>query len=100
MVKHALEVVEFKLNDGVTTEAFLKELNKTKPFVSSLDGFIERHTAQNHDGLWVDVVKWRDVKSAKEAAKQFASAEEIKGFIMMLNHATIKMQHFEVQDSM
>ena len=98
MTKHVLEVVEFKLNDGVTTEAFLAEIQKINSFMLSFDGFIERHTAQNDDGLWIDVVKWRDMQAAQDAIKQFETAEEAKAFSMMVNFETAKMQHFEVTD--
>jgi len=100
MTKHTLEMVEFRLNSNVTREAFLAEIGKSETFVSSLDGFIERHTAQNEDGLWIDVVKWRNMQSAKAAASQFENAEEVKNLISMINLETTKMQHFEVESTM
>ena len=100
MTKHSLETVEFRLNDNVTAEAFLTEIRKNEDFVSSLDGFIERHIAQNEDGLWLDVVKWRDMQSAKAAASQFENAEEVRGLMSMINLETAKMLHFEVKSAM
>ena len=97
MTKHTLEVVEFRLNNGVPEDAFLSEINKTNVFLSSLNGFIKRHTARNESGLWIDIVEWQDMKSAKIAAERFMAAEEAKGFVEMLDHKTIRMQHFEVK---
>jgi hypothetical protein len=100
MTKQALEVVEFKINDDVSTESFLAAIDKTKAFISSLDGFIDRSTAKREDGLWIDVVKWRDMRAAKAAAEQFGSSEDVKDFIMMIDHNSIKMQHFEIEATM
>ena len=97
MTKQALEIVEFQLNEGVSIEAFLSEIEDIKPFITSLDGYIEQHTARNEKGLWVDVVRWRDLDSALAAAKAFETSEEVKAFAQMINYSTIKMQHYEVE---
>ena len=100
MSKHTLEIVEFKLNDGVTVEDFLQEVEKSNSFVSSLKGFIKRHIAQDEHGLWVDVVEWQGRPSAMDAAKHFEQASEVKNFMMKINHATIRMRYFEIEDTM
>ena len=100
MIKHVLEVVEFRLNSGTDANVFLNAAEATKSFVSSLDGFIERHTAQNEDGLWIDVVKWRDMQCAQHASAQFEAAEEVTDFMMMIEPESVKMQHFEIEATM
>lgn len=97
MTKHTLEVVEFRLNSSVSEDAFLSEVHKTNAFVSSLKGFIKRHTAKNETGLWIDIVEWQDMESAQAAAEMFMTSEAVKNFIGMLDQKTIRMQHFEVQ---
>ncbi len=97
MTKHTLEVVEFKLSNSVSEDAFLSEVHKTNTFVSSLKGFIKRQTAKNETGLWIDIVEWKDMESAQAAAETFVTSEAVKNFIGMLDQKTIRMQHFEVQ---
>jgi hypothetical protein len=97
MTKHILEVVEFKLNNSVSEDTFLSEVHKTNAFVSSLKGFMKRHTAKNETGLWIDIVEWQDMESAQAAAETFVTSEPAKDFIGMLDQKTISMQHFEVQ---
>lgn len=100
MTKHVLEVVEFKLNKDVAKTDFLDAVDSSQAFVSSLDGFIDRHTAQTSDGLWVDVVKWQDMDAAQTAAKAFQTAEEIVPFVSLIDHGSIKMQHFAIENVM
>ena len=100
MTKHALEVVEFKINEGISDAVFLDAIQNTETFISSLEGFIERHTAKNNEGMWIDVVKWRDMDAAKEAAKKFEASEEVREFISMINHSSMKMEHFEIKNLM
>ncbi len=97
MAKHVLEVVEFRLNNSVSEDAFLSEVHKTNAFISSLKGFIKRCTAKNENGLWIDIVEWQDMETAQAAAETFVTSEPAKDFIGMLDQKTIRMQHFEVQ---
>lgn len=97
MTKHTLEVVEFRLNNNVQEDAFITQISKTDAFLSSLNGFIKRNTAKNEDGLWIDIVEWQDMKSAKNAAEKFMTVAETKEFGAMIDHKTIRMEHFEVK---
>ncbi len=92
-----IEVVEFKLNDGVDAETFIKAANDTVEFVESLDGFIKRSLSQGEDGIWMDIVEWRDMASAKSAAEKFPQAEEAKALCSMIKMQTAKMQHLKIR---
>lgn len=100
MTKNVLEVVEFALNEGVTTQGFLAEVEKTNAFLSTLPGFINRRLGQNDQGLWIDVVEWDTMKAAKDAAELFMTADVVQGFASMINHETIRMGHFDVKTVM
>lgn len=100
MTQHVLEVVEFKLKDGVKMTVFLSEFQKTNVFLSSLPGFIKRHLGQNEQGLWIDVVEWNTMKAAKDALALSMTADAVQGFISMINHETIHMRHFDVKAAM
>ncbi|MFN5608972.1 MAG: hypothetical protein ACK5O9_03000 [Holosporales bacterium] len=100
MTQHVLEVVEFKLNNGVTTTAFLSEFQKTNVFLSSLPGFIKRHLGQNEQGLWIDIVEWTTMKAAKDAGALSMTADAVQGFFSMINHETMHMRHFDVKAAM
>ena len=100
MTKQALEIVEFELNEGVSTEAFLSEIEVINSFVTSLDGYIARHTARNEKGVWVDVVIWRDLPAALAATKAFETSEDVIPFAQMINHSTIRMKHYEVEKTL
>lgn len=100
MTKQALEIVEFKLNKGISEEDFLAAVKGSGSFISGLDGFIERQTAKKSDDCWIDVVCWRDMASAQSAATQFEKAPEVAAFMMMIDFETVKMQHLEVASSL
>lgn len=100
MTKHVIESVEFQLNESVKSNEFIAAVDKTKPFVTKLNGFVRRYTCQKEDGLWLDVVEWCDMAAAKAAAEKFMQAEAIKEFISLIDPESIRMQHFEIEYQM
>jgi hypothetical protein len=53
MTKHTIETVTFKLNKGVTREAFIEAAQAISVFASKRDGFVSRRLSCNDDGLWI-----------------------------------------------
>jgi hypothetical protein len=95
MSEKILEIVEFRLNPNVTTDAFLKASEATVPFLKSQPGYIARHLSCNTEGLWYDIVEWTDIASAKAAAEAFMKAPVMADFGGSIDFSTTKMGHFK-----
>ncbi len=97
MCKTVIEAVEFKLKPDVEVANFIEAAKQSASFIQSLDGFIKRTLSSNEDGLWMDIVEWKDMASAKSAADTFMQAHEVMAFCAMIDMDTTKMQHLHTQ---
>ena len=100
MTKQVLEIVEFKLKDGVSVDQFIEATQATAKFVTELEGFISRKTCRNDADLWMDVVQWKDIATANAAAVKFSQAEEVGPMMSMINGETVRMLHLPVENEM
>ncbi|WP_310619491.1 hypothetical protein [Flexibacterium corallicola] len=97
MTNKVLEVVEFKLNSGANPEEFLQQALAAEEFIKSLDGCEGRYLTAGEDGLWADIVQWRDMDAASHASKVFPKAEQVQGMMKMIDGQTVRLQHLTVQ---
>lgn len=90
-----IEIVHFKLADGVTAADF-DPVNQAvaRQHVSQQLGFISRETAMGEDGKWLVVVHWRSVADADASMASFMSAPAAQDFMTKLDASTMTMQRF------
>ena len=94
---HVVEIVTFKLREGVSTDAFrVANRNVENGHVSKQPGFISRKTARNEEG-WLVIVEWKDIESAEASMKSFADAPATKGFIEVIDPKSMHMQRFTIE---
>ncbi len=91
-----LEVVEFYQTKQSSKEGFLAAAQKALSFAKSLEGFISTELAQDGDGKYINVVKWRDMECAKSAAQNFMTYAEVQDFISVIDPEGMKMHHYEI----
>jgi hypothetical protein len=98
MTKHTIETVTFKLNKGVTREAFIEAAQAISVFASKRDGFVSRRLSCNDDGLWIEHIEWKALKAAKSAAAEIgndptleACMKAIDGPSVVLHHSTLEI---------
>ncbi len=71
-----LELVVFKLNEGVTAEHLLATVDPVSEWIAEQPGFVSRQLAHDAEGeRWVDVVWWETLDDAKAAAERAMSSE-------------------------
>lgn len=98
-MKSILEIVNFKVKDGVSTEAFLKaSADMEKSFVSKQVGFIKRTLGKGEDSKWVDVVYWETMENATKVAEATMESPVCAPMFGMIDEVSIKMSHFEIQN--
>lgn len=91
-----LEVVEFYQTKQSRKEGFLAAAQKALNFAKGLEGFISTQLAQDADGKYINVVKWRDMECAKAAAQNFMTYAEVQDFISVIDPEGMKMHHYEI----
>lgn len=92
---HVVEVVLFRLNDGVDEQAFLDAAQKTFDLLKGYDGYLNRTLTMNEDGLWIDIVNWRDISTAMNAAENIMSSKSGQAFGALIDPNSIQMYHVE-----
>ena len=89
----AVEIVTFRLNKGVSAEQFLAAAKPTFDLLTTFDGYIDRELCVSEDGLWIDIVHWRDIESAHRAAEQFMAEPVAQAFGSLIDESTMAMHH-------
>ena len=59
-----IEMVLFKVKEGIEIEFAQKELIKVNDFLAEQEGFISRKISLSDDGQFLDIVFWEDMNTA------------------------------------
>lgn len=92
---HVVEVVLFRLNDGVTEAQFLEAAQPTFDLLQSTDGYINRQLTINDEGLWVDVVNWANMEAAMKAAESIMQSDIGIAFGSLIDVESMQMHHLQ-----
>ncbi|MFN4089278.1 MAG: hypothetical protein ACK4QW_09595 [Alphaproteobacteria bacterium] len=94
-----IEIVTFRLRDGVTEEAFVEETKSMeRNFLGKLPGFLDRDTGRSETGDWVVVLHWARPEDAQASMNKFVDAPDTKPFTALIDLDTFKMTRFELKD--
>ncbi|MEM8863091.1 MAG: hypothetical protein AAGD96_32675, partial [Chloroflexota bacterium] len=74
MSNQVLEVVVFKLAEGVSDEAFLQAAQGIEAWLETKPGFISRRLSNDGQGSWLDLVEWKSMEEAQTAAADIMAA--------------------------
>ena len=96
-MKNALEIVTFKIKDGVNLPDFLTASAELEEgFAKKQEGYLSRIFARGEDNEWVDVIRWRTMADAEAAAKAAMQSPACAPMFGMIDEASVKMMHFEI----
>lgn len=97
-MSHVTEIVLFRLNEGVQEADFLRDAQATFELLKNYDGYIHRELSATEDGMWVDIVIWKDMQMALSVADQIMQnpifqqfGAHIKEDSVQMNHAWLKL---------
>jgi hypothetical protein len=93
--QQVIEVVIFKVQQGVLDEAFLQAANALMPDLTNMPGFIKRELGKDQDGSeqWVDIVYWETLEQAQQAAQQMMQLPSAAPFMGMIDVESMTMMH-------
>jgi hypothetical protein len=89
-----LELVVFKLGDGVSREQFLAASDAVSVWLSTRPGFVSRDLVYDREGdRWVDVVWWETLREARAAAELATTSETCKPMFALIDEESTLMLH-------
>ncbi len=94
MEQKVLELVVFKLAEGVTDDAFLQTTGPASDWVKTQPGFISRELSRSPDGeKWIEVVWWETLESAEAAAAAAMSSSACSPIFSLIDFENTLMLH-------
>ena len=88
-----VEIVQFRLAEGVSDADFKTAAASTMPFLCGTDGFIRRTLSRSEDGLWIDHVEWTNADIAQATAAAAMENETMMPFMMAIDPASISLSY-------
>jgi hypothetical protein len=96
MEQKVLELVVFKLNEGVTREQLLGTVDAVSTWAREQPGFIARELSYDAEGdRWIDLVWWETMQDAHAAAEQAMSSESCAPMFSLIDMESTLMVHGE-----
>lgn len=92
-----LEVVLFRAKAGVADEQVLQGSAQIQPWLEHADGYLSRQLSKSEDGQWVDLIHWRTLAEAHQAAEQLMAEPTAAAFMSMIEPESITMLHVQQQ---
>ena len=91
-----LELVVYKLNEGVSRERFLETNEPVSKWIAAQPGFVSRDLVHDPDGdRWVDVIWWDTLDQARAAAELAMSSESCLPMFSLIEMDSALMLHGE-----
>ena len=88
-----LELVVYKLKEGVSDEQFLGTNGAVSSWISKQPGFISRELVYDGEGdRWVDVIWWETMEQA-HAASELSMASECQPMFALIDMESALMLH-------
>ena len=87
-----VEITTFKLNPGVSQTDFEEAASAVQhTFLEQQNGFITRTLTVSQDGIWTDVVYWKDQESVENTMKLSETSEVVLALMQMVDFNSVKM---------
>ena len=92
-----LELVVFKLADGVTQEQFLDSVDAVSRWISRQPGFLSREPSHDAEGdRWIELVWWETLGDAQAAAELAMTSESCAPMFRLIDMESSLMLHGEL----
>ena len=91
-----LELVVFKLKDGVSGDELLGTVDAVSEWIAKQPGFVSRELLHDAGGeRWIDIVRWRGMDDAHAAAELAMSSESCAPMFALIDMESMLMAHGE-----
>lgn len=97
MMKSCLEVVSYRLREGVSEETFMGYVNLMQGALCNSEGFIKREVYLNKDsGVWVELAEWESLEAAKQCEAKIMQESFMAEAMALIDEASLQL-HFVKQ---
>jgi hypothetical protein len=91
-----LELVVFKLNEGVSREQFLGTNDAVSTWISKQPGFISHELLYDAEGdRWIELAWWKTMENAHAAAELAMTSESCAPMFSLIDMESALMLHGE-----
>ena len=94
--KNVVEQVQFRIKDSVSESEFITLNENLNKWVIEQPGFLYRSLTKSTDGLWIDIVYWKNMESAQNAQSTFSESPECHAVMQAIVEESIIMTHSAV----
>ena len=91
-----IEMVLFKVKEGIEIEFAQKELIKVNDFLTKQEGFISRKISISDERQFLDIVFWTDMNSAVTAANKVMQNADLLKIFSIIDEKTQLFKHFTI----
>jgi antibiotic biosynthesis monooxygenase (ABM) superfamily enzyme len=89
-----LELVVYKLHEGVSREQFLGTNHAVSSWISKQPGFISRELVYDAEGdRWVDVIWWETLEQAQAASERSMTSASCAPMFALIDMESALMLH-------
>lgn len=94
-----LEVVLFRAKAGVSDEQVLQGSAQIQPWLAGAPGYLKRAISKDDSGQWVDIVHWRTLAEAHQAAEKLMAEPSAAAFMAVIDPESVTMLHVQQQQA-
>jgi hypothetical protein len=89
-----LELVVFRLNEGVSREQFLATNDAASTWIAHQPGFISHELLHDADGdLWIELAWWETMETAHAAAQKAMTSDSCSPMFALIDMESTLMAH-------
>ena len=89
-----VELVVYKLNEGVSRDQFLGTNGAVSTWISKQPGFISRDLSYDSEGdRWIDVIWWESMEQAHAASEKSQTSESCLPMFAQIDEQSMLMIH-------
>lgn len=90
------EIVTFRLNAGITDQAFLQAAAQTRTFLSESGSVLRRTLSKDESDLWTEHIEWASMDIAKSTAEAAMQHPDFAPMMSMIDPETVELRHAPV----
>ena len=91
-----LEIVTFRLSDGVDEATFVDAAKDTEAWLESTGAVVARSLSVDDTGLWTDAVTWTSKAAALKAAEEAMTQPAFAPFMALIDPDSVNMRHASI----
>lgn len=94
MQSDVIEQVSFRARSSEADARMAEAAWAAQPAIERLPGFVSRQFGRGEDGEWIDVIRWRSMEDARNAAQSAGSDPALAAFFGLIDMQSTQMRHF------